>query len=83
MNKITAADVFQPGEASWASWKCEGGVHTSELLSPVAPEPNKTTETCGRIAVCAALPYGGTETNVLDLPAIVTVPTGFWADMPA
>lgn len=27
---------MQPGEPSWASWKCEGGPHTTDFDEPIA-----------------------------------------------
>ena len=33
---------FQPGEASWASWKCDGGPHLSDFEPPRAKEVHKS-----------------------------------------
>lgn len=35
MERLTSELPFQPGEASWASWKCGGGPHTKDFEEPV------------------------------------------------
>lgn len=66
---------FQPGEASWASWKCGGGSHLSEFEEPYAPEPQRTekvkaplTETVTICELSDAMPsqQNTDETDVSD-----------------
>lgn len=38
MNEREVTLPMQPGEPSWASWKCGGGPHTSDFEPPRAPE---------------------------------------------
>lgn len=57
---------MQPGENSWASEKCGGGPHTSDIGS-VHPAV-KTVEQMYRVGA-VVVPYAGTETRIEDLPS--------------
>lgn len=70
MSKDIDKLALQPGEASWASFKCQGGVHKKDSIDTI--NSVRTVEQIYRLGA-VTLSYAGTETSIDEKPVIPSV----------
>ncbi len=86
MKKLINPLPFQPGEASWASWKCRGGVHAdAHEMHPVIAEhttsgdPASTKCSPSRVDVERAKLFPHTPSGI-RAAIDITPPDGYWEE---